>query len=62
MPSIFYACVLMGSLLAAGSRAGPVVVTEVDTFPTLQEREFAPITLGNYSLVTSREKDVLFNM
>jgi hypothetical protein len=62
MPSIFYACVLVGSLLAAGSRAGPVVMTEVDTFPTLQERGFAPITLGNYSLVTSREKDVLFNM
>jgi hypothetical protein len=61
MPSILYACVLVGGLLAAGSRAGPVVVRDV-VLPTIQERGFPPIVLGNYSLATSHENDVLFNL
>jgi hypothetical protein len=62
MSSLIRACVLVGGLLAVGSRAGPVVMRDVDILPTIQERGFPPIVLGNYSLVTSHEKDVLFNL
>jgi hypothetical protein len=62
MSSIIYACVVVGGLLAAGSLAGPVVMGDVDILPTIQERGFPPIVLGNYSLATSHENDVLFNL
>ncbi len=63
MSSLIRACILVGGLLAAGSRAGPVAVrsTDIEVLPTIQER-LAPMVLGNYSLVTSHENDVLFNM
>ena len=55
--------ILVGSLLAVGSQAGPVVqvVHEEAAVPAIQER-FAPIMLGNYSLATSHINDVLFNL
>jgi hypothetical protein len=63
MSSLIRACVLAGGLLAAVSQAGPVAVrsTEIEVLPSIQER-FAPIVLGNYSLATSHENDVLFNL
>jgi hypothetical protein len=63
MSSLIRACVLVGGLLAAGSRAGPVAVrsTDIEDLPSIQER-FAPIVLGNYSLATSNENDILFNL
>ena len=53
--------ILVGSLLAVGSQAGPVVVRDEAAVPAIQER-FAPIMLGNYSLATSHVNDVLFNL
>jgi hypothetical protein len=57
------ACVLAGGLLAFGSQAGPVAIRSTDTevLPSIQER-LAPIVLCNYSLATSHENDVLFNL
>jgi hypothetical protein len=63
MSSLIRACVLVGGLLAAPSRAGPLAIlsTDIKVLPAIQER-FAPLVLGNYSLVTSHENDVLFNL
>lgn len=63
MMSAIRTCGLLGSLLAAGVVAGPVAVRsgDVEVLPSIQER-MSPITLGSYSLSTTHENDVLFNL
>ena len=53
--------IFLGALLAAKAIAGPVAVRSSDIFPALQERS-SSIILGNYSLSTTHENDVLFNL
>ncbi|KAE9370800.1 hypothetical protein N431DRAFT_379518 [Stipitochalara longipes BDJ] len=48
--------------LAAGSRAGQVAARGFDVPPYIQERGFAPIILGNYSLQTYHVDHVLFDL
>ena len=54
---------LLGSLLAAEVVAGPVAVrsSDIEVLPTIQETT-PSIALGSYSLSTTHEKDVLFNL
>lgn len=56
-------CGLLGPLLAAGVMAGPVAVPSsyIELLLPLQERT-PSITLGSYSLSTTHENDVLFNL
>jgi hypothetical protein len=56
-------CGILGSLLTTGAVAGPVAVrsSDVEVLPSIQERS-PSITLGSYSLSTTLENDVLFNM
>ena len=60
--SVIRTCGLLGCLLAAGVVAGPVAVrsSDIKVLP-LQER-IPSITLGSYSLSTTHENDVLFNL
>jgi len=48
--------------LAAGPRAGQVAARGFDVPPYIQERGFAPIILGNYSLQTYHVDHVLFDL
>jgi hypothetical protein len=60
MSSFIRTCSLLGSLLAAVSHAGPVSVRSSDV-EVLSSR-IPSIELGSYSLATSFEDDVLFNL
>jgi hypothetical protein len=60
MLSVIRTWSLLGSLLAAVSHAGPVAVRSSDV-EVLSPR-IPSIELGSYSLVTSYEDDVLFNL
>jgi hypothetical protein len=54
---------LVGALLTAEAIAGPVAVRspDIEALPALQERT-PTINLGSYSLSTTHENDVLFNL
>jgi len=62
MSSFLRVGAVLAALLDTGSHAGPVAVrsSDVEVLPALQPRD--SITLGSYSLATSHEKDVLFNL